>query len=281
VSGVKLSLRSKIVLSNGVEMPRFGLGTYKSAEGAEVQESVLSALEIGYRSIDTASLYGNEEGIGKALHGSGVSRSDVFLTSKVWNEEQGYEGTLAALDRSLTRLGTDYVDLYLIHWPIRRTLEPTWRAMEHALISGKTRAIGVCNFLQHHLEALLAVSTVAPMVDQYEYHPRLQQPSLKGFCDAHDIVVEAWAPLMRGRVNDVRTLREIAHEHGATPAQVSLRWLLQKGAIVIPKSVHAERIRENAGALAFELSDAEMARIDALDAGTRLGRNPDTLAWEA
>ncbi|MBN2823032.1 MAG: aldo/keto reductase [Coriobacteriia bacterium] len=275
------SLESTIALANGVQMPRFGLGTYKSNEGRQVYDAVTFALDAGYRSIDTASLYGNERSIGAALGASGVCREDVFLTSKVWNNEQGYDQTLAALDASLERLDTTYLDLYLVHWPIKRLLQPTWRAMEDALGQGKVRAIGVCNFMQHHLEALLEVAEVAPMLDQYELHPWLQQPSLRRFCKSNGIAVEAWAPLMRGRVGEVPELVGIADQHGVSPAQVSLRWLLQSDVVVIPKSVHAERIRANAGALDFLLSQAETAAIDSLDRGERLGRDPDDLAWNS
>ncbi|MDO9557748.1 MAG: aldo/keto reductase [Coriobacteriia bacterium] len=278
---MELTLQSKIALANGVEMPRLGLGTYKSAEGREVGDAVCAALEYGYRSIDTASLYGNEHGIGEALRVSGVSREDVFVTSKVWNDEQGYAETLAALDRSLECLGTSYLDLYLVHWPIKSTLAPTWRAMEEALASGKVRAIGVCNFLRHHLEALLEIAEVAPMVDQFECHPFLQQPDLRCFCQAHGVVVEAWAPLMRGRANDVPVLVEIGAAHDATAPQVALRWLLQHDVVVIPKSVQADRIRENIEALGFELTVGEMATIDGLDRGERFGRDPDELAWDS
>ena len=276
---MRLSLDSTVELSNGVQMPRFGLGTYKSAEGTEVREAVLWALDAGYRSIDTASLYGNAQSIGEALRESGVAREKVVLTSKVWNDEQGHAETLAALDRSLERLGTPYLDLYMVHWPIRDTLEPTWRALEEALAAGKVRSIGVCNFMRHHLLALLDVARVVPMVDQYECHPWLQQPGLRQFCETNGIVVEGWAPLMRGRVNDVPLLKMIAEAHDGTPAQVALRWSLQHGMVVIPKSVHGARIVENAGALAFELADEEMAAIDALDKGKRLGRDPDHMGW--
>lgn len=276
-----LSLSSTIGLANGVQMPRFGLGTYKSPEGDQVIDAVRAALDCGYRSIDTASLYGNEHGIGQALRDSGIPREEVFLASKVWNDEQGYAGTLAALDRSLDRLGTSYLDLYLVHWPVRSTLETTWRAMEHALASGTVRAIGVCNFMRHHLEALLEVAEVPPMVDQFELHVQLQQPELRAFCAQSGIVVEAWAPLIRGAVNDIPILAEIAEEIGATPAQVALRWLLQNDIVVIPKSVHPDRIRENAGALDIELSSASMKALAALDAGERIGRDPDRMGWES
>lgn len=276
-----LDIRSTIMLANGVEMPRLGLGTYKSVEPAEVRASVLTALETGYRSIDTASLYDNETAIGDALQESGIARGEVFLTSKVWNDEQGYDGTFAAAERSLARLGTSYLDLYLVHWPIERLLEPTWRAMEALLADGRVRAIGVCNFMRHHLDALLRVAEVPPMVDQYEMHPWLQQPGLRAFCQTNGIVVEAWAPIMRGKVSEVPLLVLLAEKYRVSPARVALRWLLQHDVVVIPKSVHEERVRENAALYDFELTAAEMDAIDALDRSERLGRDPDVMAWSA
>lgn len=266
-------LNDTVRLANGVGMPRLGLGTYKSTEGGDVERSVDAALELGYRSIDTASLYGNEEGIGHALAASDVPREEVFLTSKVGNDEQGYESTLVAFSRSLDRLGTDYLDLYLVHWPRPETSE-TWRAIERLYAEGAVRAIGVCNHLEHQLEALLGTAEVAPMVNQYEMHPWLQQPSLRAYCEAHDIVVEAWAPVMKGRVAEEPVLVEVAERHGKSPAQVAIRWLLQQGVVTIPKSVHRERIAENADVFGFELTDADMAAIAAVDRGQRFGPEP-------
>ena len=267
-------LSDTVRLANGVEMPRLGLGTYKSAEGGDVEGSVTAALELGYRSIDTASLYGNEDGIGRAVAASSVPRSEIFLASKVWNDEQGYDNTLAAFARSLERLDTDYLDLYLVHWPREQTHD-TWRAIERLYAEGAVRAIGVCNHLEHHLEALLRVAEVVPMVDQYEMHPWLQQPSLRRYCEAHGIVVEAWAPLMKGRVAEEPVLVEVAGRNGKSPAQVAIRWLLQHGVVTIPKSVHRERIAENADVFDFSLTVEDMAAIDAVDRGERFGPEPD------
>ena len=270
-------MMSTVRLGNGVEMPVLGLGTYKADEGAEVEYAVRTALDIGYRRIDTASLYENEVGIGRALHRSGIPREDVFLATKVWNDEQGEAETRAALERSLARLDVDYVDLYLVHWPVPATLPATWRAMERALEDGKVRAIGVCNCLVPHLERLAETAGVMPMVDQVEHHPRLAQPELRSYLQQHGIILEAWAPIMRGRASEVPELVRIAEAHGATPSQVALRWILQHGGVVIPKSVKASRIAENADIFGFELSASEMAAIDALDAGEdgRLGKHPD------
>ncbi len=267
-------ITATIELANGVTMPRLGLGTYKSAEGGDVEGAVTTALQLGYRRIDTASLYGNEAGIGVAIATSGVPRGDIFLTSKVWNDEQGYDATLAAFERSLTRLGTDYLDLYLVHWPREQTRD-TWRAFERLYAEGRARAIGVCNHLEHHLEALLSVADVPPMVDQYEFHPWLQQPALRAYCERHGIAVEAWAPLMKGRVAEVPELVAIGSAHGKSPAQVAVRWLLQLGVMTIPKSVHATRIAENADVFDFSLTPEEMATIATLDRGHRFGPEPD------
>ncbi len=268
------NITSAVRLANGVEMPQVGLGTYKSAEGGDVEGAVTTALDLGYRRIDTASLYGNEAGIGSAIAASGVPRSEIFLASKMWNDEQGFDATLTAFERSLTRLGTDYLDLYLVHWPRQQTHD-TWRALERLYAEGAARAIGVCNHLEHHLEALLAVADVAPMVDQYEFHPWLQQPALRAYCERHGIVVEAWAPLMKGRVAEVPELVAIGETHGKSPAQVAIRWLLQLGVATIPKSVHAERIAQNADVFDFVLTPGEMATIAALDRGHRFGPEPD------
>lgn len=263
-----------VTLANGVEMPRLGLGTYKAAEGGDVERAVTYALKIGYRGIDTASLYDNETGIGTAIAASGVPRAEVFLASKVWNDEQGYDSTLSAFETSLVRLGTDYLDLYLVHWPRPETPQ-TWRAMERLYGEGTVRAIGVCNHLEHHLESLIAAAHVPPLVNQYEHHPLLQQPDLLGYCEGHDIVVQAWAPLMKGRVTELPTLVEIGRHHNKTPAQVTVRWILQHGITTIPKSVHPERIAENADVFDFTLTVDEMREIDLLDRAERLGAHPN------
>lgn len=277
---MRLDLASAVTLSNGVRMPMLGFGTYKIVDEAEAERSVLAALEVGYRSIDTASMYENEQAIGRAIAASGLSRDEVFITTKVWNDEQGEEGVQRALERSLQRLALDHVDLYLVHWPVAQLYESTWRGMERVLSERMTRAIGVCNFLVPHLSALHRVTGGVPMVDQVEHHPWLQQPDLESYCREHDIVVEAWAPVMRGRLGEVPELTEIAARHGVTPAQVALRWALQHGIVVIPKSTHAGRIRENADVFGFELSDGEMAIIDGVDRGEsgRLGPHPDQFA---
>lgn len=276
---MELALGSTLDIGHGVRMPRLGLGTYKTRPGSEVAHSVESALRYGYRCVDTASMYENEEGVGEGVRASGVPREEVFISTKVWNDEQGYEGTIAALDRSLQRLDTDYVDLYLVHWPIRPQMEGTWRAMEELQASGKARAIGVCNHLPHHLDVLMKLAEKAPLVDQVEFHPWLQQPSLQAYLAEHDIALQAWAPVMRGRADEVEELVEIGRTHGVSASQVSIRWILQQGYLTIPKSVHEERIAENCDVFGFALTDEEMNRIGAVDQGLRLGRDPDSWDW--
>ena len=278
---VLASLRDTVEIAPGVLMPRLGLGTFRSESGAEVEHEVGWALEFGYRGIDTASMYGNEEGVGRALAESGLARDEIFVATKLWNDEQGYDNALAACERSLTRLGLDHVDLYLIHWPLPATTRDTWRALERLRFEGLTRAIGVCNFLVPHLEGLLEFADVPPAVCQVEHHPRLQQPELRGFCKESGITMQAWAPIMRGAVAQIPEVVEISRAHGKTPAQVTLRWILQHGVTTIPKSVHRERIVENAGLYDFELTGVEMATIDSLDRGERLGRDPDSFARAA
>lgn len=256
-------------------MPLFGLGVFQTPEGEEVYNAVTWALEAGYRLVDTAAVYRNETGVGRALRDSGVPRSDYFVTTKVWNTDQGYESTLQACEASLTRLGLDYVDLYLIHWPKPRLTAGTWRALEHLRAEGRTRAIGVSNFEPHHLDALMADAEVAPAVNQVELHPHLQQPEVRAACARLGTVVQAWSPLKRGRVLDEPVIGSIAEEHGATPAQVILRWQLQSGMSTIPKSVRRERIRENGDIFWFELSPEDIAAIGALDRGDRIGPHPD------
>ncbi|MDZ4180732.1 MAG: aldo/keto reductase [Coriobacteriia bacterium] len=273
-----LSINSVITLANGVRMPLLGFGTYKVTGDETVEASVLAALEAGYRSIDTASMYENEVAIGRALRESGVPRDELFIATKCWNDEQGYAQGLAAFERSRERLGLEYLDLYLVHWPFAAHYADTWRAFEELYAGGLVRAIGVCNFLPVHLEALRAVATVMPMVDQVEFHPRLQQPELVAYCRTAGIALEAWAPLMRGGVAEIAEIAVIARRHGVTPAQVAIRWLLQRDIITIPKSVHVDRIRENADVFAFELTAEECATLDALDTGERVGRHPDS--WD-
>ncbi|MEK3700036.1 MULTISPECIES: aldo/keto reductase [unclassified Paenibacillus] len=270
-----MNLKSATKLANGVEMPWFGLGVFKVQEGQEVVDSVKAAIKAGYRSIDTATVYGNEEGVGQAIRESGVAREELFITTKVWNNDQGYDSTLAAFDLSLSKLGLDYVDLYLVHWPIRAKYKDTWRALEKLYADGKVRAIGVSNFQIDHLEDLLTEANVKPMVNQVELHPLLSQLELREFCRAQGIQIEAWAPLAQGHLLDNAVIADIAARHNKTLPQVILRWDLQNGIVTIPKSVKEERIIANADIFDFELSEDEISRINALNNNQRFGSHPD------
>lgn len=264
-------------LSNGVKMPWLGFGVYKVEEGEEVERSVKAAIQTGYISIDTAALYENEVGVGKAIKASGVPREDLFITTKVWNDRQGYASTLEAFEESRQKLDIDVVDLYLIHWPIAGKFKDTWKALEKLYKDGKVRAIGVCNFNVHHLEDLMTDCEINPMVNQVEFHPRLTQKEVLGFCKDHHIQTEAWAPLMRGRIMDHPLLLKLAEKHSKTAAQIMLRWELQLGVVAIPKSVHEHRIQENADVFDFELATDDMERINQLNQNERTGPDPDFL----
>ena len=269
-------LKGTFELHNGVKMPYFGLGVYLSEDGQEVINAVKWAIEAGYRHIDTASIYNNEEGVGEGLKQSGIRREDVFVVSKVWNADQGYESTLKAFNDSLERLKLDYLDLYLIHWPVKGKYKDTWRALEHLYREKKVRAIGVSNFMKHHLEDLLQTAEIVPMVNQMEFHPYLVQQDLIDYCNAHQIQYEAWSPMMQGRIFELDSIKKIGLKYGKSPAQVVLRWDLQKGVITIPKSAKKERIIDNASLFDFELSNEDMVYLEGLDKGQRFGPDPDT-----
>ncbi|WP_336804358.1 glyoxal/methylglyoxal reductase [Bacillus subtilis] len=273
------SLKDTVKLHNGVEMPWFGLGVFKVENGNEATESVKAAIKNGYRSIDTAAIYKNEEGVGIGIKESGVAREELFITSKVWNEDQGYETTLAAFEKSLERLQLDYLDLYLIHWPGKDKYKDTWRALEKLYKDGKIRAIGVSNFQVHHLEELLKDAEIKAMVNQVEFHPRLTQKELRDYCKAQGIQLEAWSPLMQGQLLDNEVLTQIAEKHNKSVAQVILRWDLQHEVVTIPKSIKEHRIIENADIFDFELSQEDMDKIDALNKDERVGPNPDELLF--
>lgn len=273
-----MDLSSTLKLNNGVDIPWLGLGVFKSPPGKETEQAVRWALEIGYRHIDTAAFYENEADVGRALRDSGIPREKVFITTKVWNSDQGYERTLAAFDRSRKNLGLDVVDLYLVHWPIKGKYRDTWKALEKLLAEGKARAIGVSNFLAHHLEDLMKSSSVIPAVNQVEFHPLLVQEELLGFDTRARICHEAWAPLGRARNFDNPVIADIAQKYGRTPAQIILRWDIELGVVAIPKSVHRERILENSRIFDFELAREDVVRITALDKGTRLGPHPDDMS---
>lgn len=270
-----MNISSKVRLNNGVEMPWLGLGVFRAEDGKEVENAVLTALQHGYRSIDTAAVYQNERGVGLGLKKSGLPREEVFLTSKVWNSDQGYKTTIEAFEESLERLQTDYLDLYLIHWPKGQRSVESWKAMEELYEKGLVRAIGVSNFLVHHLKEFLPECKVVPAVNQVEFHPELIQPELLEYCKNKGIQPEAWSPIMKGKVLNIPVLRALAAKYGKTPVQIVLRWDIQKGVITIPKSVKPERIISNADIFDFELSDEDMAKIDRLDKNQRIGGHPD------
>lgn len=268
-------LQGSFELHNGVQMPYFGLGVYQSDDGSEVINAVKAALNHGYRHIDTASIYHNEEGVGTGIRESNVKRQDVFLTSKVWNTDQGYDSTLKAFEASLERLGTDYLDLYLIHWPKGELSKETWKALEQLYKEERVCAIGVSNFLKHHLEDLLPSVEIVPMVNQMEFHPYLVQQDLIDFCTSKNIQYEAWSPLMQGHIFDLDVMKDLASKYNKTIAQVVLRWDLQKGVITIPKSSKPERIKANANLFDFELSDEDVHLLDSLEKGKRFGPDPN------
>ncbi|RIE01954.1 aldo/keto reductase [Cohnella faecalis] len=251
-----------------------GLGVWRTPEGEQTEEAVTAALNAGYRSIDTASLYENEGGVGRAIRESGIAREEIFVTTKVWNNEQGYDNTLNAFRNSLERLQMDYVDLYLVHWPVAGKYLETYKAIEHLYEQGKVRAIGVSNFLIHHLEDLMGSCRIKPMVNQVEFHPLLTSKKLLMFCRKEGIQLESWRPLMQGRL-DIPLIRELASKYGKTPAQIVLRWHLQQGVVTIPKSVRKERIEENADLYDFELAPEDIVRIDGLNEDRRFGADPD------
>ncbi|WP_281864499.1 aldo/keto reductase [Planomicrobium okeanokoites] len=270
-----LTINSTKTLHNGVEMPRFGLGVYKMTDKEEAVNAMITAIEAGYKAIDTAAVYENEQEVGEAVRNSAVKREDLFITSKVWNTDQGYDQTLRAFEASLERLGFDYLDLYLTHWAVPGKYEETYRAIQRLYDEKLVRAIGVSNHHQPHLERILAKANTKPMVNQIELHPQLTQEPLREFCAQQEIAVTSWSPLARGRLLDDAVLAEIAAKHNKTIAQVIIRWHLQNDLIVIPKSVTPSRIIENADVYDFSLAVEEIKAIDDLNQDWRTGTNPD------
>jgi len=269
------NLQGTFKLHNGVAMPYFGLGVYQSEDGKEVINAVQWALEAGYRHIDTASIYKNEAGVGRAIRQSPVAREEIFVVSKVWNSDQGYDSTLRAFDASLEKLGMEYLDLYLVHWPVAGKYKETWKALEQLYQERRVRAIGVSNFLQHHLEDLMERAQVVPMVNQMEFHPFLVQQDLLDFCGKHNIQYEAWSPLMQGAIFDQSMFEEVTEKYQKNVAQIVLRWDLQKGVVTIPKSSKKEHILSNADIFDFKLSPEDVAFLEGLDRRQRFGPNPD------
>ncbi|AMM94290.1 glyoxal reductase [Peribacillus simplex] len=273
------NLQDTTTLHNGVKMPWFGLGVFKVEEGPELVNAVKVAIKHGYRSIDTAAIYENEEGVGQGilegLKEAGISREDLFVTSKVWNADLGYESTIAAYEKSLKKLGLEYLDLYLIHWPVEGKYKEAWRALETLYKEGKVKAIGVSNFQIHHLKGLMKDAEVKPMVNQVECHPRITQKEVQAFCKEQGIQLEAWSPLMQGELLDNDVLQAIAAKHGKSVAQVILRWDIQNGIVTIPKSTKEHRIVENSSVFDFELTEEELNQIDGLNQNHRVGPDPD------
>lgn len=277
-------LSDSFTLANGVKMPCVGYGTYKTPDGEECAQGVKYALEVGYRHIDTAEFYGNEKGVGEGIVASGIDRKEIFVTTKIWNDNQGFDSTLRAFDNSLERLGLEYLDLYLIHWPIAYRFKDdypkqfieTYRALEHLYKKGRVRAIGVCNCLKNHLNTLLENCEIKPMVNQIEYHVGYMPVEAERFSKENDIVVEGWSPLCKGRIFGFEPLKSIAEKHGKKESQVLVRWCLQHGVAPLPKSVHFDRIAENADIFDFELDEQDMLALDNFEGVGRLGSHPDT-----
>lgn len=265
-------------LRGGVTIPRVGLGVFRAAEGRETHNAVLDALRAGYRHVDTARIYGNEADVGAAIRASGVPRAEVFVTTKLWNSDQGYDTALRAFDASAKRLGLDVVDLYLLHWPVAGKRLASWKALETLLADGRVRAIGVSNFLVPHLEELLARCDVPPSVNQIEAHPFLQRRDTRSLCAKHGIVVEAYSPLVKATRMTHPTLVDVAKSVQRTPAQVLLRWGLQRDMVVLPKSTRRARIEENLAVFDFTLDDASLARLDALEENLTTGWDPASQA---
>lgn len=271
------------VLKNNYKIPNIGFGTFRTPSGEETEQSVLNAIKAGYRHIDCAAAYGNEKSVGNAIRKSGVPREELFITSKLWNDEKGYEKTLAAFNQTLEDLQLDYIDLYLIHWPIAKASKDnwqeanneSWRAFEELYKQGKIKAIGVSNFLPHHLKPLLESANIKPMVNQIEFHPGMLQEETVEFSKKHNILVEAWAPFSNGQILKHPVLQEIADKYQKSVAQLTLRWIIQKGIVPLPKSVTPERIKSNLDVFDFEISEEDVARIDSLTNCGGSGLHPD------
>jgi diketogulonate reductase-like aldo/keto reductase len=260
-----LNLDSTIRLNNGLEIPRLGLGVYQTSPGRSTRDAVQYALEIGYRHIDTAMIYGNEADVGKAVRESGLERDKIFVTTKVWNSDQGYDSTIKACNKSLERLGLKYIDLYLVHWPVKGVNNETWKAMEYLLKEGKVNAIGVSNFMINHLEEILYESDVVPSINQVEFHPFLYQQNLLRFCNDKNIQVEAYSPLTRAKKLEDHNILDIAKKYEKTTAQILIRWGLQHGLVVLPKSIHRDRIKQNSQVFDFQIGSGDMALLDSLN----------------
>ncbi len=262
-------------LHNGVEMPTLGLGVWKMENNDEVKTAVNAAIDAGYKAIDTAAAYKNEEGVGTAIKENSTPREELFITSKVWNDDQGYESTLKAFEDTVSKLGIETLDLYLIHWPVEGKYKETWKAMEKLYKDGRIRAIGVSNFHPHHLEELMKEAEIKPMVNQVEFHPLLNQKELRDYCKQHSIQMEAWSPLAQGKLLDNEVVKGIAEQHGKSTAQVIIRWDLEHEVITIPKSSNPDRIKQNFDVFDFELTKDDIRALDELNQNERMGPDPD------
>lgn len=276
-------LSDTYTLHNGVTIPCVGFGTWQLEDGEPVYRAVRDAIDAGYRHIDSAAIYENEQGVGRAVRDCGVGRGELFVTTKLWNDSHGYDKTMRAFEQSMKRLGLDYVDLYLIHWPVpaghkndyRALNKSSWKAFEELYRAGRIKAIGVSNFLVHHLQELLEDCEIKPMVNQVELHPEFTQEELALFCKNNSILIEAWSPLMQGRIFKIELLRELAQQYGKSVSQVALRWFVQKGYVPLPKASGREHIVQNGDLFGFSLSDEDMAKIDGLGTSGRIGSDPD------
>lgn len=271
---MKLTIHSRVKLNNGVEMPYLGLGVYLAGAGQETQQAVKHALQVGYRLIDTASMYDNEYDVGKVIRESPIPRQEIFVTTKLWNSDHGYDKSIKAFQKSLERLGLDYIDLYLIHWPVEGLRRDSWRALETLLDTGQCRAIGVSNYMIHHLEELLSHARIIPAVNQVEFTPFLYLKDLLDFCRTHGIQLESYSPLTRGKKFNHPLLQELSKKYQKTPAQILIRWNLQHRVVVIPKSFRPERIEENADVFDFNISEKDMQALDGLHQNYRVSWNP-------
>jgi diketogulonate reductase-like aldo/keto reductase len=272
-----MDIRSMVRLNNSVEMPWLGYSTYRIEPGNVTFKSVTEAIDVGYRHIDTAKYYRNEEDVGRAIRESGLDREDFFVTTKLWNTDQGYDSAKRAFEDSLERLGIEYVDLYLIHWPIPDIFVGSWSALEELYLEGRTRAIGVSNFLQHHLEELISSCSIMPAVDQVEFHPHLVRLDLLEYCRSKGIQIEAWSPLKQGAIPYNRGMASIGWRYRKSASQATLRWDLQHGVVTIPRSIDRGHMEENADIFDFELTPDEMRTIDSMDRGENVGPDPDDI----
>ena len=273
------SLSSRVKLNNGVEIPYLGLGTFQSQDGDQTYDAVKWAIEAGYRHIDTAAIYGNEVSVGKAIKDTGIARDEIFITTKLWNEDMRKDNQLQAIDASLERLGIDYVDLYLIHWPVKEKFVESWKKMEEIYKSGKARAVGISNFNIHHIESIMAVSDLLPAVNQCECSPELTQVELADYCKAKGIQFQPYSPLGQGNTLKNPKIIAIGEKYGKSAAQVILRWGYQRGFINIPKSITKSRIEENAQIFDFELSDEDFNEMFTMNNGTRYCADPETFTF--